>query len=96
MKRSRGLVIRVQVTEDMIRSILCRKLQGARGHIYTFKPGPICFELLGFEDRGSQACRVAVRQFIMEVLREAIVGELSAKYRLVVQVNKARELLGCD
>jgi hypothetical protein len=38
---------------------------------------------------------VAVRRFVLAILHEAIVHELSDKYRIVVDVNKAWELLAC-
>jgi len=41
------------------------------------------------------ACKVAVRRFVLALLYDAIVHELSDKYRIVVDVNKARVLLDC-
>jgi len=40
-------------------------------------------------------CMVAVRHYVLSVLQDAIVGELSKKDRITVQVNVAREVLRC-
>lgn len=79
---------------EQIRSLLCQKLKQARGNIYTIKTKLMCAELMRMDDV-SMACRVMVRRYVLSVLQDAIVSELSEKYRIVVQVNKAREILGC-
>jgi hypothetical protein len=87
--------VRIPVTEQLIRFLLCRRLRGARGHIYTIKPFQICAEIFSGEDRVPQSCKVTVRRYLLSTLYEATVHELTTKYRIVVQVNKAWELLAC-
>jgi len=94
MRGVRKVRMHVPVTEQLIRFLLCRRLKGARGHIYTFRVGRLCAEIFMGEDI-SQSCRTMVRRYLLSVLHEAIVHELSDKHRIAVQVNKARELLEC-
>jgi hypothetical protein len=96
MRGSKNVKVFVSLTEQTIRSLLCRNLKRARGHVYTVKVGPLCAELLRGEHYVSQLCRVAVRRFLLEALKDAIVHDLSNKQRIVVQVHKARELLVCE
>jgi hypothetical protein len=94
MRGIRNVKVRMSVTEQMIRTALCKKLQKARGNLFTVKTGQLCDEMM-HSDVASMSCRVAARRFLLSVLRDAIVGELSGKYRIVVLVNEARRLLGC-
>ncbi len=95
MRGVRNIKLRIPLTEQLIRFFICRSLKRARGYLYTIKPGVICAEILRGEDRVSQSCRMAVRWFLQSTLNEAIVHDLSTKYRIIVQVHKARELLRC-
>jgi hypothetical protein len=95
MSGARKVRVHTPVTEQLIRFLLCRRLRGARGHIYTFKAGQLCAEIFGGEDRIQQSCKVMVRRYLLSTLYEAVVHELTDKYRIVVNVGKARELLGC-
>ncbi len=95
MRGVRNVKVRIPLTEQLIRFFLCQSLKRARGYLYTIKPRVICAEILRGEDRVSQSCRMAVRWFLQSALKEAVVHDLSTKYRIVVQVHKARELLGC-
>jgi hypothetical protein len=94
MRRAGRVNVRVPLTDQLIRRILCQKIRGARGHLYTIKARQICEEISG-EDQASVACKVAVRRYLTAALYEAIVRELSNKYRIVVEVSKAWELLAC-
>jgi len=94
MRGARKVKVRGPVTVQLIRFLLCRRLRRARGHIYTFKAGRLCAEIFMGEDI-SQSCRAMVRRYLLSILHEAIVHELSDKQRIVVQVNKAWELLAC-
>jgi len=94
MRETRDVRVRVRLSEQLVRMLLCRLLSGARGNIYTIKARQICEEISGV-DQPSVACKVAVRRFVLALLYEAIVRELSNKYRIVVDVKKARELLDC-
>jgi len=95
MRWTRHAKVRVPLTEYMIRTQVCKRLRAALGNVYTIKAGQICGEITG-DDRASAACKVAVRRYLLAVLNEAIVRELSNKYRIVVDVKKARELLDCE
>ena len=95
MRGAGNIKMRVPVTEKLIRPILCQRLRGARGNIYTFKAGHICADLFHGESKVPVSCKVAVRRYLLSALKEAIVYELTDKYRIVVNVNKARELLAC-
>ena len=95
MRGTRDARVRVRLSEQLVRMLLCRRLNGARGHIYTIRARQICEEISGV-DQASVACKVAVRRFVLALLYDAIVHELSDKYRIVVDVNKARELLACE
>jgi hypothetical protein len=95
MRGAKKVMARIPVTEQLIRFLLCRRLRGARGHIYTFKAGQLCAEIFSGEDRIPQSCKVMVRRYLLSTLYEAVVHELTDKYRIVVQVNKAWELLAC-
>jgi len=94
MRNARRARVRIPMTEQFIRFLLCRRLRGALGHMYTFRVGRLCAEIFTGEDV-SQSCRVMVRRYLLSTLHEAIVHELSDKHRITVQVNKARELLEC-
>jgi hypothetical protein len=94
MSRSRRLKPHVMLTEESIRSLLCKKLQSTGGHILTIKTGRLCSEASRV-DVLSMACRVMVRRYVMTVLRDAVIPELSKNNRIVMIVNKAREILGC-
>jgi len=95
MRVTRDARVRVRLSDNMIRMLVCKRLRGARGNIYTIRAGQICEEISGV-DQASVACKVAVRRFVLAVLHEAIVHELSDRYRIVINVGKARELLGCS
>jgi hypothetical protein len=95
MRVARKAMVRIPVTEQLIRFLLCRRLKGARGHIYTFKAGQLCAEIFSGEDRIPQSCKAAVRRYLLSTLSDAIVHDLSDKYRIAVQVDKAWELLAC-
>jgi hypothetical protein len=94
VKSVRDVKVHVTVSEETIRSLLCRKLQGARGNVMTIKTGQLCAETLGSAEV-SMKCKVAVRRYVLSYLQDAIIDELSEKYRIVVLVNKAREILRC-
>ena len=94
MRWVKSVKFRRCVSEEMIRSLLCQWLSGARGNVYTIKAFRLCAEMLRTNDV-SMTCKVAVRHYVLSVLQDAIIGELSDKYRIVVQVNKAREILRC-
>ena len=94
MRWVKGVKVHACVSEEMIRSLLCRMLSEAHGNVYTIKTFRLCAEMLRSRDV-SMACKVAVRRYVSSVLQDAIVGELSRKDRVVVLVNKAREILGC-
>jgi len=93
--RTRDARVRVRLSEQLIKLLLCRRLNGALGNIYTIRARQICEEISGV-DQASVACKVAIRRFVLAVLHEAIVHELSDRYRIVINVGKARELLGCS
>jgi hypothetical protein len=95
MRWTRDARVRVRLSEQLVRMLLCRRLREARGNIYTVKARHICEEISGV-DQASVACKVAIRRFVLAVLHEAIVHELSDRYRIVINVGKARELLGCS
>jgi len=95
MRVTRDARVRVRLSDNMIRMLVCKRLRGARGNIYTIRARQICEEISGV-DQASVACKVAVRRFVLALLYDAIVHELSDKYRIVVAVSKARELLGCS
>jgi hypothetical protein len=84
----------MSVSEETIRSLLCRKLQGARGNVFTIKTGQLCAEMVRSDDV-SMKCKVVVRRYVLSYLQDAIIAELSEKHRIVVLVNKAREILRC-
>jgi len=94
MRGVRRLKPRVTLTEQSIRSLLCQKLQHTRGHVLTIKTGQLCSEALRV-DALSMACRVMVRRYVMAVLQDAVIPELSKNNRIVLIVNKAREILRC-
>jgi hypothetical protein len=94
MRGTRDAMVRVRLSEQLIRLLLCRRLKGARGNLYTIRARQICEEISGV-DQPSVACKVAVRRFVLAMLYEAIMHELSDKYRIVVNVAKAWELLAC-
>ena len=93
--RTRDVRVRVRFSEQLIKLLLCRRLNGARGHIYTIKARQICEEI-SIVEQPSMACKAAVRRFVLALLYDAIVHELSDKYRIMINVGKARELLGCS
>jgi len=95
MRGAGNTKVRIPVTEQLIRFLLCRRLRGARGNIYTIKAGQICAEIFRGESQVPVSCKVTVRRYLLSVLNEAIVRELTDKYRIVVNVNKAWELLAC-
>jgi len=95
MRETRDVRVRVRLSEQLVRTLLCKRLSGARGNIYTIKTRQICEEISGV-DQPSAACKAAVRRLTLLMLHEAIVHELSDKYRIVVDVKKARVLLGCE
>ncbi len=95
MRGSKNVKLLVTLTGESIRSLLCQNLNRARGNVYTVKVGHLCVELFRGEHYVSQSCRVAVRRFVLEMLSDAIIQDLSDRHRIVVQVHKARELLGC-
>jgi hypothetical protein len=94
MRRVKSFEVHMSVSEEIIRSLLCQKLRGARGNLFTIKTGQLCIQLMRTHDV-SMACKVTVRRYVLSVLQDAVVGELSEKYRIVVLVNKAREILRC-
>jgi hypothetical protein len=94
MRGARKVRARVPVTEQMIRFLLCRRLRGARGHIYTIRVRRLCAEIFGGED-APQSCKAMVRRHLLAMLYEAVVHELSDNHRITVQVSKAWELLAC-
>jgi len=94
MRKNRNVMVHFKLTEQTIKWLLCQRLMRTRGHIFTFKTGYICNEL--FVEEHSQACRTTVRRYLLSTLAEAVIQELTTKNRIVVQVSKARELLGCD
>jgi hypothetical protein len=93
-KSAKRVKVHVIVSEEAIRSLLCRKLQRACGNLLTIKAGRLCAEMVHSDDV-SMTCKVAVRRYVLTYLQDAIVAELSEKYRIVVLVNKAREILRC-
>jgi hypothetical protein len=95
MSGARKVRVHIPVTEQLIRFLLCRRLRGARGRVYTFKAGQLCAEIFSGEDRIPQSCKAAVRRYLLSTLYEAVVHELTDKYRIVVLVDKAWELLAC-
>lgn len=95
MRPTGGVKVRFYALEEMIRSALCQKLQAARGNMFTIKAGQLCSQMMSIDDM-TMRCRVAVRRYVESILKDAIVSELSTKQRIVILVNKAREVLGCN
>jgi hypothetical protein len=95
MRGTRDARVRVHLSEQLVKLLLCRRLNGALGNIYTIRVRQICEEISGV-GQASVACKVAIRWFVLAMLHEAIVHELSDRYRIVINVGKARELLGCS
>ncbi|CAG25657.1 hypothetical protein PyrSV_gp38 [Pyrobaculum spherical virus] len=96
MRGAGNVKIRISVTEQLIRFILCRRLKGARGNVYTIKAAQICAEIFRGESKVPVSCKVTVRRYLLGALYDAIVHDLTDKYRIVVNVGKAWELLGCE
>ena len=94
MRENMSVMVHFKLTEQTIKWLLCQRLMRTRGHILTLKTGHICNEIFGEEH--SQSCRTTVRRYLLSTLAEAVIQELTTKNRIVVQVSKARELLGCD
>jgi hypothetical protein len=95
VRGNRNAKVRVVLTEQSIRSLLCRKLSNARGHLLTVKAGQLCNEAMRVDEL-SMTCRVMVRQYLLSVLRDAVIPDFSRKYRIVLSVDKARDILGCN
>jgi hypothetical protein len=96
MRGCRDVKVRIPLTAQSIRSLLCQNLKMARGNVYTVKVRHLCVQLYRSEHYVSPSCSVVVRQFLLEVLNDAIVQDLTDKHRIVVLVHKARELLACE
>jgi hypothetical protein len=88
-----GRIIKYHIATGRLAKILCQKLIGARGNLFTIKPRYLCFDL--FFGENVPYCTVKVREHLLKMLGDAIVKELTGK-NIVVVVNKAWEILECD
>jgi hypothetical protein len=88
-----GKDIRYHIATGRLTKIICQKLKGARGGVYTLKPRQLCSEL--FFGENIPYCVAKVRKHLLSILGDAIVHELSNRKYIVVMVNKALEILAC-
>jgi len=79
------------IATERLTKIICQKLMGARGSVYTLKPKQLCDEL--FFGKYVHFCTVKVREYLLSTLGDAIV--LADKKYIVVMVKKAWEILAC-
>jgi len=96
MSGGRQVKAYIKVMEKLIRTLLCKRVSEARGNVVSIKAGRICLDIYGSIDAVPLSCRMAVRDYVFDKLREAVVHELSNRYRIVLDVRKARELLRCE
>ncbi len=88
-----GKAVKYHIATGRLTKIYLPRLAGARGHLYTIKPGQICAEL--FFGEHVPYCAMKVREHLMSVLHDAIVAELTNNKYIVVLIDKAWEVLGC-
>jgi hypothetical protein len=88
-----GKVIKYHIASGRLAKIICQRLIGAMGKLYTIKPRHICFEL--FFGENVPYCTVKVREHLLKMLGDAIVSELTNKKYIVIMVDKAWEILEC-
>jgi hypothetical protein len=89
-----GKVIKYHIATGRLAKLICDRLRMARGNLYTLKPKHLCIDL--FFGTEVPFCSVKVREYLLKMLGDAVVYELSRKDRVVVQVSKAREILACE
>jgi len=86
-----GKTVRYHITTGRLAKIICQKLMGARGGVYTLKPRQLCNEL--FFGEHIPFCAVKVREYLLSTLGDAIV--LADKKYIMVMVKRAWEILAC-
>jgi hypothetical protein len=89
-----GRVVKYHIATGRLAKIICQRLMGARGGVYTLKPRQLCAEL--FFGENIPYCTVRVREYLLKVLGDAAIKELTNKKHVVVIVDKAWEILECD
>jgi hypothetical protein len=86
-------------TLDKFVKVLCARLNATKGHLYTIKPRDICAELYGRRPDAEEVmplCYSILRDIVKEALWEALLVEYWLfKGKVIVDVDRAKKLLGC-
>ena len=99
--RGRLLLINRDTLEKVVQ-ILCTRLKTAKGRLYTIKPLDICIELYSDKMRRIDAedvpriCYSIINDVVKELLWEALLVEYWLRNKTIVDVDKAKKLLGCE
>jgi hypothetical protein len=89
-----GKAIKYHIASGRLAKLICQKLVGARGGVYTLKPRQLCAEM--FFGENFPYCAVKVREHLLKMLGDAVVNELANRKYIVVVVDKAWEVLECE
>jgi hypothetical protein len=85
-------------TLDKYVQALCARLNAAKGRLYTIKPSDICNELYGRRPDAEELmplCYSILRDIVKETLWGALLVEHWLRGKVIVDVDKAKKLLGC-
>jgi len=98
--KGRLLLIHKDTLERIVQ-ILCTRLKMTRGRLYTIKPSDICAKLYSNKMRRidveevPRICYSILNDIVKETLWETLLVEQWPRGKVIVDVDKAKKLLGC-